>query len=315
MIAKQLVRSVAGLLAFAAVVLAPERGEAQRPKTAPTKKPTTQTPTVQPTASEGSTAMAMRGRPANPAAAKAVANALKTALAKPAVKNAVRAEVLRQLRSQRPIAIVSGAWVTVINMRQMYAVPIVQAELLASLGSNGPQLIGGAGGLAVAFTRVSLGKLLMPDMVRGVEATIGVDALKSHMTDGLLGDIIGGALDGVAGVIDDSQVFPDEVGDWFERAADAARYGPDSDWDMDGIPASQDDDDDGDKVPDTKDRFPNDSSKSICDCGRPQAMAFGSVTTDFLPTLINGVRAAARAPRVALGPAIAGQPGILAIVF
>jgi len=310
MTSKQRVTRALGICVCVALNLTAADTVAAQKKTAPTKKPAPPT-TVTPTASEGSTATAIRGRPANPAAAKAVAAALKTALAKPAVKNAVRAEVLRQLRSQHPIAVISNAWVTVVKLGPVYAIPSIRTELVSSLGSNGSQLIDAAGGgLAIAFTAASLGRLLMPDIVRDVEAAIGVDALKGHITEGLIGDLVGAALDGVDGVVDwNDQGILQETFDF------VTKYGPSGDWDQDGIANWRDDDDDNDGVKDDKDRFPRDSSKSICDCGRGRAMAFGSVTTDFLPTLINAASAAARGPRVALGPAIAGQPGILAIVF
>lgn len=301
-------------------------------KKSPAKKTTkTPTPVVQPTASEGSTATAIRGRPANPAALKAVSAALRTALGKPVVQSAVRTELLRQLRTSRPIAVLSGSWVSVINMAGVYAVPAVRAELVTALGANGLQLLGAASApptsLTLAFTRISLGRILMPN-VQGIERSLGVDAFKSHVTEGLLGDIGGGALAGVhiimypvdlvLGYVDDAVAAVVEAGaNVGESAANnTGSYDPNADPDGDGIANWKDDDDDGDGVTDQQDNYPSDPKKSICDCGRGRGMAFGtSVPTNFLPTLVSGATAAARAARVSLGPVVSGQTGTLAIAF
>jgi hypothetical protein len=318
-----------GVLAAALLQLiaAPAWGQSKK---AATKKTTTP-PIVQPTASQGSTATAIRGRPANVAAAKSVAAALKTALTKPAVQNAVRTELLRQLRANRPIALLSGSWVSVINMGLVYAIPAVRVELVSSLGVNGPQLLGAAstlpGGLTLAFTRISLGRILMPS-VRGIENTLGVDALSSHMTEGLLGDIAGAVFAGVDVVMAPADfvvgLAVDAVGAVTQAgievgtatANNGGSYDPNADPDGDGIANWKDDDDDGDGVSDQQDNYPADPKQSICDCGRGRGMAFGtSVAANLLPTLVSGATMAARATRVSLGPAVPGQAGTLTMSF
>ena len=329
MIAKR--QAVHWALAAAALLLVVAPGARGQPKKSATKKTTTTAPVVQPTASEGSTATAIRGRPANPAALKAVTAALKTALSKPAIQSAVRVELLRQLRASRPIAVLSGAWVSVINMGGVYAVPAIRAELVSSLGVSGPPLLGAAGtpptSLTLAYTRISLGRILMPN-VRGIENSLGVDALKSHMTEGLLGDVGGAVLAGfdvviapadfVLGYVDDAVDAVIQAGIAVGTAAanNSGSHDPNADPDRDGIVNWKDDDDDGDGVTDQQDNYPADPNKSICDCGRGRGMAFGtSVAANLLPTLMNGAAMAARATRVSLGPAVPGQAGTLAIAF
>lgn len=332
MIAKrQVVQWAAMAATLVLAAAAPAWGQVKK---APTKTSTTAFPVVQPTASEGSTASAIRGRPANPAALKAVTAALKSALGKPAIQSAVRVELLRQLRASRPIAVVSGAWVSVINMGGVYAVPAIRAQLVSSLGVNGPQLIGAASSpptsLTLAFTRISLGRILMPS-VRGIESSIGVEALKSHMTEGVFGDI-GAALDaGVDVVIGPGEFVLEKVVDAIEAAVEAGiavgtqaadangnsgSYDPNADLDGDGIANWKDDDDDGDGVTDQNDNYPSDPKKTICDCGRGRGMAFGtSVTTTLLPALVSGATMVARSTRVSLGAVVTGQAGTLAIAF
>ncbi len=322
MITKKLVRSVAGLLAFAAVVLAPERGEAQRPKTAPTKKPTIQTPTVQPTASEGSTAIAARGRPVSTAAGRAVNAALKTALANASVRNAVRTELLRQLRVRRPLALVDGYWVSAIDPATVYQSASVRPVLLAALGTNGPQLIDAArvsaDRIMVAFVPATLGQLVMPNFARDITASIGIDALQSHMTDitGLEIAFFIFASYMVMGVVGEfGGLLIDYISYRYEQYV--SQTGPNHDLDGDGIPNKDDKDDDGDGYDDDKDSFPHDASRHICDCGRP-VISFGtSAAGDFLPSLVSALNAtqAQRAKAVSLGAIVQGQSTVLGLVF
>jgi hypothetical protein len=89
------------------------------------------------------------------------------------------------------------------------------------------------------------------------------------------------------------------------------------DLDGDGIPDSTDADDDGDGYNDDSDHYPRDSSRHICDCGRP-AVFFGTAGgADILPGLVSVLSAArSQLPQaLSLGSVTAGQNGSLVLVF
>ena len=97
---------------------------------APKKQTTTvQVPKVDVTASEGSTAVAIRGRPATPAAGRAVNDAFRRALAKSAVRRASETAMHAQLRTTSPIALVNGYWVIPIDLGRIYNDSTVRAAL------------------------------------------------------------------------------------------------------------------------------------------------------------------------------------------
>ena len=320
---KRLVRATGWVLACSALLLgATERLGAQAKKAAPTKKPTTQTPVVTPTASEGSTAIAARGRPASTAAGRAVNGALKTALANANVRNAVRAEVLRQLRVRRPFAVVDGYLVSAIDLAPVYQTAGVRPALLAALGVNGPQLVNQArvsgDRLTLVFTPASFGQIVMPKFSADLTATLGVIAVKNHMTDvGPLVMILVLAGSGTLTVISLAESLAAFV-EWLFRE-DPDPTSPDRDYDGDGLTNAEDPDDDNDGVPDSEDNYPYDDDKSICDCGRPQAAI--SLTTgaagDMLPSLVNFLNATQpqRARAISLGAIVQGQSAVLGLVF
>lgn len=310
MTAKQLVRSAASLFACAFMVLMAEPGEAQRTKTA-TKKPAPQTPAVLPTASDASKATARR-RTSNAAAVKSVNAALRVALAQPAVRTAVLAEVRRQLRVNRPIALVSGYWVSVVNLAPVYQLPNVRTQLVAGLGSNGVQLVAAAAqareGLILGFTPNQIAQLLMPDLVRDVTRSFAPDAVAGSMT-GLtgvevlfimaMGYLLFGNVEYWGGLLWDA------FWSWYES--------PDrSEGDK-----GKENDKDGDDVPDDKDNYPDDPSRSICDCTRP-AVYFGTaVPGDVLRYLDAALTAALKqkAGAISVGPIVTTPSGALALVF
>lgn len=314
MISKRwLVQATGSLLACGALLLgATERLGAQAKKTPPTKKPTTQTPVVVPTASEGSTAIAARGRPVSTAAGRAVNGALKTSLANGNVRNAVRAEVLRQLRVRRPLAVVNRYLVSAIDLAPVYQAAGVRPALLTALGANGPQLIDqarvSADRLMIVFTPAAFGQIVMPQFTADMTATLGVNALKNHMTD--VGPLVVAVVLGLAGtgiLIEITESIAAFL-DWLfrEDPPECSDNGPTGDCDGDGVQNSEDD-------------YPFDKDKSICDCGRPRAAI--SLTTsaagDVLPSLVNLLNAtqAQRAKAVSLGAIVLGQSAVLGLVF
>lgn len=312
------------MLAAALMLAAAPQAWAQVKK-APTKKTTTAPPVVQPTASEGSTAIAARGRPVSTAAGRAVNGALRKALADANVRNAVRSEVLRQLRVRSPLAIVNGYLVSGIDLKPVYQAPGVRPALLASLGVNGPQLINEAGvsgdRLTIVFTPAGLGQIVLPEFMADITSTLGVDALRTQMTDFVVGPVLlifvlAGTGFGLTAMIADT------ILNIWEHSVLAYNdykqvWGPNADPDNDGLKNKDDPDDDGDGYNDDKDNYPHDASKHICDCGRPAASFSGSAAGDILPSLIAALNAtqAQSARAFSLGALAPGRSNTLAVIF
>lgn len=322
---KRLVRATGWVLACGALLLGATDGlAAQAKKKPPTKKPTTQMPVVTPTASEGSTAIAARGRPVSSAAGRAVNGALKTSLANANVRNAVRAEVLRQLRVRRPFAVVNGYLVSAIDLAPVYQTAGVRPALLAALGVNGPQLINqarvSADRLTLVFTPATFGQIVMPKFTADLTATLGVNAVKNHMTDFVVGPVLMIVVLAGSGTITIISLAESLAAflDWLFRE-DPDPTSPDRDYDGDGLTNAEDPDDDNDNVPDSEDNYPYDKDRSICDCGRPRAAI--SLTSgaagDFLPSLVSVLNAtqAQRAKAVSLGAVAQGQSAVLGLIF
>jgi hypothetical protein len=301
-----------------------ERVAAQSTKKTPTKKPAPPTTIVNPTASEGTTAIAARGRPVSTAAGRAVNNALQKALANATVRNAVRAEVLRQLRVRRPFAIVNGYLASAIDLASVYQAPGVRSALLTALGVNGPQLINQAGvsadRLMIAFVPAAFGQVVVPQFTADITAAVGVNALKAHIPD--IGPVVmifilaGSGLGLTIAFAESLAAFVDWL---FTETPPENPKGTTGDWDGDNLLNYEDPDDDNDGVNDDVDNYPWDSSRSICDCGRPRAAI--SLTPgaagDFLPTLVRALTAtqAQRARALSLGVLLQGQPNTLAAIF
>jgi hypothetical protein len=310
MIAKRQVVQRAVLAAALVLAAAPQAwGQVKK---APTKKTTTAPPVVTPTASEGSTATAIRGRPASTAAGRAVNGALKTALAKANVQNAVKAEVQRQVRVRRPRALVNGYWVTVIDLASVYQAAAVRPVLLASLGVNGPQLINDAAlsvdRLMLAFTPGAFGQVVLPEFTADITKTLGVNAVRGHMTD--IGPIVMILVLAGSGFLTTFSLANSLAGflDWLGRedppeCEDRSETG---DCDGDGKQNSEDD-------------YPFDPEKSICDCGRPHAgiSLTTSIAADVLQSLVRIQTAtqAQSARALSLGRLTQGQAGTLAVIF
>lgn len=301
-----------------------EHVAAQSTKKAPTKKPTPTTTTVNPTASEGTTAIAARGRPVSTAAGRAVNSALQKAVANTNVRNAVRAELLRQLRVRPPFAVVNGYLASAIDLASVYQAAGVRSALLTALGVTGPQLINDASAsadrLTIAFLPAAFGQIVIPQFTSDITRALGVDALKSHMPD--LGPVVmifilaGSGLGLTIAFAESLAAFVDWL---FTETPPENPKGETGDWDGDNLLNPEDPDDDNDGVPDGQDNYPWDKDKSICDCGRPRA-AFSLVTSgagDFLPSLVKLFSAtqAQRARAFSLGVLVPGQPNTLAVIF
>ncbi|HET6628394.1 MAG TPA: hypothetical protein VFG91_01335 [Woeseiaceae bacterium] len=264
---------------------------------APNRQTTTrQLPRVEVT-SEGST----------PASTRAVRNAFRAVAAQPAVKAATRAEILRQLRTNRPVAFIAGRWVTPIDLGPLYAAPTVRAAMVAQLGSNGPGLVDGAvidpDRLGLAFTPSELGSMMLGDMAKDITASMAADALRANMT-GIVGvdDIVVVAIVGGAVL---ATIFISEYihhsGGSGTAAATPPPYDPTADADGDGLQNYKDDDDDGDGHDDEVDEYPDDPNRNICDCGWPNAVYFGTGVT---PTVAAALHTALDVATSRLGSAI-----------
>ena len=313
---------VAGLIALVAANHLLNAGSlaAQVSKAAPKKtSPSVQLPKVDVTASEGTTATAIRGRPANPAAVKSVNAAIKAVAVKPEVRAALLAEVRRQVRTGRPLALVDGYWVSAIAMAPVYQVPVIRTELVAALGPGAPQLIAAAAGaregVAVTFTPAQLGASLMSDMLQGVGG-IAKTALKGRMTDVTADNVLFVVSYGLGGLGTGSLV--DLVRHIMNEGSSAGTTSNNNgDLDGDGIPDSSDADDDGDGYNDDSDHYPRDSSRHICDCGLPAVFLGSSGGADLLPGLVavlGAARAQATQP-LSLGVVAPGQSGSLVLLF
>lgn len=308
---RKILRHAVAIVAVALTIL-PAREAVAQSKKSPTKKTTTAPPVVTPTASEGSTATAIRGRPASTAAGRAVNSALKTALANANVQNAVKAEVQRQVRVRRPRAFVNGYWATVIDLASVYQAAAVRSALLASLGVNGPQLINDAAVSAdrmmLAFTPGAFGQMVLPEFTADITKTLGVNALRGHMTDiGPLVMIVVLAGSGFITTVSLANSFAAFL-DWLFREDP-----PECD------DRSETGDCDGDGVQNSEDDYPFDKDKSICDCGRPHiAISLTSAASgDVLQSLvrIQGATQAQSARGLSLGRLTQGQAGTLAVIF
>ena len=322
----QLIRSL--ITAVASGVFLTAASASAQSRTTATKKPAPPVPTtVTPTASEPTTAIAARGRPASTPAGRAVNGALRTALANANVRNAVRAEVLRQLRVRPPLAIVNGYWVGAIDLVPVYQLTAVRPALVTALGVNGPQLISEAGvsadRMVISFVPAAFGQIVLPEFMADITSTLGVDVLKTHMTDFVVGPVLlifvlGGVGAGLTIMITDMVV---KWSEWLSMKYNdyTTSTGPTKDYDGDGIPNKDDTDDDNDGVPDKDDNYPYDPLASICDCGRPKsAIAFTTSNAgNLLPEIIAALSTTqARTSRaISLGAVMQGQPNTLSVIF
>ncbi len=206
-----------------------------------------------------------------------VVKAFRAALNTPTVRSAVNAEVLRQVRTVRPKAIVNGRWITPIDLSRVYGIPAVKNAMLGGLAGHP---VGGVLGnlprdwilarYGIALTPNQVASLVMGDLARDIMASVGVDAFKNQMTDVVgVDDIIVLVVWGIAAAYVGYEAG-DAIGQAMYDPVDphTGRYVDDplADPDGDGIPNKDDPDDDNDGVPDQYDAYPYDPNRSICDC-------------------------------------------------
>ncbi|MFN2397732.1 MAG: hypothetical protein ABR543_03655 [Gemmatimonadaceae bacterium] len=266
---------------------------------------------------------------ATPAAASsAVRAAFLTSLAQPAVSAAAKAEIQRQLRANRPMAFISGTWVTLVDLGLVYGNPSVRAALSASLGQSGPTLVDAAildpARILLVFTPQQLGQLMMGDLAKEITASMNPGALQGNVTDNA---VIGVLFVFGVGVV--TGAILTEFLHHYTASEDAPEpatppYDPMADPDGDGEANETDIDDDGDRyfddtngVPnDGEDDYPDDPNRHICDCGRP-GIYFGKAITTEMANALHASLGAARAQlrtAVSLGAVQAGQTATIGIV-
>jgi hypothetical protein len=257
-----------------------------------------------------------------------VRQAFRAVLPQPTVRTAVKTEVLRQLAVNRPVALISGMWATLIDMGKVYGVPTVRTALVAKLPAGGGIQVNEAildpGRIGISFTPGELGSLL-GTTVKDVKATLGVDAAMNKMTDGALVLILAGLAGAGAATL---LVLPTLVdgstwADWLGYGSNTSPtptppYDPNADPDNDGKTNMYDEDDDDDGYPDEEDQYPDDPNRHICDCGRPPPVVFfGTSVPDQIVTAVlaslDQARAQLRAA-TALGAVPAAQTASIRIV-
>jgi hypothetical protein len=262
--------------------------------------------------------------PVSSAAGRAVNAALRSALTNDGVRNAVRVELLRQLRARRPLALVGGHWVSVVDLAPAYQAAAVRPALLAALGTNAPRLLNeasvSADRLTLVFVPAAAGQIAMPDFARDVTAVLGVDALKHHMTD--VGPYVVIAVLAASG-LGLTIMFTEMAAMWWEWLS--MKYndytqatGPNADYDGDGISNKDDKDDDNAGVDDEKDNYPHDPTRQICACDLAAISLAGTAGTgDVLKAYGAALRSAqTRSARGAsLGPIQLWQGATATLVF
>jgi hypothetical protein len=262
--------------------------------------------------------------------------AFRAALAQPTVRTAVKAEFLRQLRINRPVALIDGYWVTLIDMGKVYDVPAVRAGLLTNLPAGSGIQVDAAildpGRLGISFTPGQLGSIT-GSMARDLMASLGVDAMKTKITD-LLGPLILGGLAGMAiagtlmlPTLADNSTWADWIGygnNTNQPGPPPPPYDPYGDPDGDGQQNYKDNDDDNDGYPDGDpdtgqiDEYPEDPDRHICDCGRPGGVFFGASFPQGLAAALFAALDLAKAQTraaISLGAVQAGTAASIRVVI
>jgi hypothetical protein len=217
-------------------------------------------------------------------------------------------------------------WVIPVDLGRVYGAAPVRSALLAGLGPNGPALVEGAmldpGRIAVGFTAAELGSLVMGDIVKDIAGSLAQGALRDNMT-GVVGvdDVMiimlvtGGTFLAGAAIRewwDDSGA---DAGDDVPPRFNPADYDPNADPDGDSKPNYQDDDDDGDGVNDEEDAYPDDPSRSICDCSGRGGIFFTSTTTNQVVATVFGALDLARTQaRAATALGTVGQAAVRVVI-
>ncbi len=184
--------------------------------------------------------------------------AYRAALARPEVRTASRAEIRRQLRSNPPVAMVEGYWVTPVDLYHLL-------EVATGLEPDGTHRL-----VAFAFTTGWLGDRIPLPYVGDVHVgdPRGDAGAGAHPPEIVLVP----ARDPAEVVLDylPTPSGPGGETECYYFCGDPAQW----DFDGDGTVNSADRDDDGDGVPDHRDAYPYWPQKSSCECGERDFVGF-----------------------------------------
>ena len=271
--------------------------------------------------------------------ARAVALAYRDALRQAPVRDASRTEILRQLRTNRPIGFVNGMWVTPIDMSRVYASAAVRSELPARLGG----VPAGAAlenllprdRIGLAFTPNQFADGVLGDVTGDITESLAGDRFAANATGIAIPAAVGGSAGGLVVVISvgvAASVVGNYLYDWLtaDPAADPntglPMDDPNADPDGDGVPNRLDGDDDDDGVGDDEDSYPHDPKQSICMCGRggmTAAVFTNSFSRDLMQVSLNALQLAQAngasrhtlsAARVAEGARRVSTPAVTIVV-
>jgi len=194
-----------------------------------------------------------------PASNKAVFEAVRRGLTNPKVASAARAEILRQLKGARPIAVVHGRWAVPVNLRPMFSNPEIRDAILGgSPGLSARDLLNPAITRGVAFIPPQVAGRIGVD-VRGLLDTAAAGALASKRTDITLPTLLviyAGLF--TAGLLVGTVIWDDDD----SGAGATPTITPYPHATPTGTGGNEKDSD-GDGVNDDKDQYPDDPSKSI----------------------------------------------------
>lgn len=220
--------------------------------------------------------------------AAAMLDAYRAALRQPSLQRSARGALQRQLRANRPIAIVDGHWVTPVDLAPLYRDRGVHAAIVSALPGATPQALAADVGarLGLAFTPMEFADVVIGDPAQELGAAVGLNAFYENRTDeaitvAILVGLGTGFVAGVAGNAFWSWWTSEETP--IDPNTNLPINHPQADPDGDGQPNASDHDDDADGAPDSEDQHPHDPSKTMCPpelCGNRAVIAFGSGMTD-----------------------------------
>lgn len=253
------------------------------------------------------------GTRATRAERRTIDKAFQAALAQPKVRAATIAEVRRQLRTNKPVAFVDGAWVTPVRLREVYASStarsVIAARTSGSISATRLNALLGQDlhlGLGFAFIPKDVANVMMDDMAADVAASLAGDALTTNATDMTFVEVVVVVIGIIDALID---YFSDDsdAAEGAEGVEDASAIDhPDADPDGDGVPNRLDADDDGDETNDDEDGHPYDPGATICMCFGLTAVTFvASGGPDMIKAVVDARSAALKSTsanaRVAVG--------------
>ena len=216
--------------------------------------------------------------------------AFHAALDDPTVREASREHVLRQIRSNPPVAFVDGYWVTPIDLSQTLLVPAVADVLEATIGQTGHadearQLLRDLPRLkqltALAFTAHGLREEAAVPFVGDFQRVTETKAQSFGILVVPVKDVDWVIVEYLPPTVAPSGTEPE----CYFFCGDPVTW----DFDGDGTPNHRDGDDDADGVSDETDDYPYWPGGNACPCGSLDLFAF---TTKFSTQITDAVRAA-----------------------